>query len=771
MGKYLARPFVMTWQWFKRHFWQLFFVFLVIMVAYGFYLDAKIQATFDGNKWQVPTQIYARALTLEKGQEIARGEIIEELKLLGYRKVRTPKQSGDYSLSQTKLSLIRREYESPNGFETQEALTVSFANGRVSRIVNTNTAEERNKMQLEPWLVTRLVSGAKEDRMLVAIDEVPQSLIDALILVEDRDFYNHYGIAPLGILRALMANIAAGRAVQGGSTLTQQLIKNLFLSNRKSIPRKAQEALMALVIELRYDKDEILQAYLNEVFLGQSGANAVHGFGLASHFYFDRPLNELAVPEIATLVGMIKGPSYYNPRRHPERAETRRNIVLRLMMEHHVIDPQQYESYAASPITLVSSSRFGKGKHPAFMDKVKRELSELSIDASLTQSGLKVYTTLDPHAQRQAERAITQGLTHLERQRKLDELQGAMMVTDINSGEIRAMVGARDTQFQGFNRVIDAKRPIGSLVKPAIYLAALEQAESYQLSTPLKDEPITLQSDRGNTWSPKNADKKFRGQVRLLDALVKSLNVPTVNLGMELGLGYVADMLHVLGVTEPVNEYPSLTLGAVNLSPLQVNQMYQTIANNGEYKPLHALLAVSTVNDNILWKREVEGQQRVDENAAYLLNFGLHKVTKEGTATLIDKTFPNTNMAGKTGTTDDYRDSWFTGFDKYNLVTTWVGKDDNQSTGLSGASGALGLFVSYQKGRYPKSLARRFPSSLAMTSFDADTGVHLQPGCPNSVILPAISDALPEAQSCEGQLVLPQPKKKSLWDRLFGRRG
>jgi penicillin-binding protein 1B len=566
-----------------------------------------------------------------------------------------------------------------------------------------------------------------------------------------------------------MANIAAGRAVQGGSTLIQQLIKNLFLSNKKSIWRKAQEALMALVIELRYSKDDILQAYINEVFLGQNGANAVHGFGLASHFYFDRPLDELELPEIATLVGMIKGPSYYNPKRHAQRAQTRRNIVLRLMMEHHLIDPQKYQTYAAKPIQLINSSRFGKGKHPAFMDKVKRELSELSLDAQLTQNGLKVYTTLDPHAQKQAELSVTQGLTHLEKQRKLTKLQAAIMVTDIASGEIRAMVGGRETQFQGFNRALDARRPIGSLVKPAIYLAALEQAESYQLATPLTDEPITMQSDRGNTWSPQNADKKFRGKVRLVDALVKSLNAPTVNLGMELGLDYVADMLHVLGVTEPINEYPSLTLGAVNLSPLQVNQMYQTIANNGEFKRLHALLAVSTVNDEALWVRQVEGQQRVDENATYLLNFGLHKVTKEGTASLINKTFPRTNMAGKTGTTDDFRDSWFSGFDKYNLTTTWVGKDNNESTGLSGASGALGVFVTYQKGRYPKSLARRFPTSLAMASFDAQTGTHLQQGCPNSVVLPAIVDALPAAQGCEGQVVLPKPKTKSLWERLFGR--
>ena len=769
MGTFFSKPFVALWRWFKRHFWQLAFVGLVIAVAYGFYLDAKIQAKFDGNKWQVPTQIYARALKLEKGQEIALGEITEELKLLGYRKVRTPQQSGEYSLSKTKLSLIRREFESPNGFNDQEALTVSFASGRVSQIVNTRTAKERNNMQLEPWLVTRLVSGAKEDRMLVEINEVPQSLVDALILVEDRDFYQHYGIAPLGILRALMANIAAGRAVQGGSTLTQQLIKNLFLSNKKSIPRKAQEALMALVIELRYSKDEILQAYLNEVFLGQNGANAVHGFGLASHFYFDRPLDELAIPEIATLVGMIKGPSYYNPKRHPDRAQTRRNIVLRLMMEHHLINPQQYQTFAARPIELINNSRYGKGKHPAFMDKVKRELNELSLDATLTQNGLKVYTTLDPHAQKQAELSVTQGLTHLERQRKLDKLQAAMMVTDIASGEIRAMVGGRETQFQGFNRALDAKRQIGSLVKPAIYLAALEQAERYQLATPLTDEPITMQSDRGNTWSPQNADKKFRGKVQLVDALVKSLNVPTVNLGMELGLDYVADMLHVLGITTPINQYPSLTLGAVNLSPLQVNQMYQTIANNGEYKTLHALLAVSTVGDDVLWKRQEEGQQRVDENAAYLLNFGLHKVTKEGTAKLINKTFPRTNMAGKTGTTDDYRDSWFSGFDKYNLTTAWVGKDNNESTGLSGASGALGLFLTYQKGRYPKSLSRRFPTSLAMASFDTNTGAHLQQGCPNSVVLPAIVDALPAAQGCEGQVVLPKQRTKSLWERLFGR--
>lgn len=754
--------------WFRKYFWKLLLIALVGFTAYMLYLDAIIAQQFSGNKWQVPAQIYARPLILSVKEEVGAKEIIEELELLGYRRVSAAQKTGEYQYSSGTFTVYRRAFHFADGFQGQTALSLTLKNGRVYKIININSGTAIQSFRLEPWLVTRLVSAGREDRMLVSLGQVPQTLIDALLLVEDKDFYKHHGIAPLSIVRALIANISAGRAVQGGSTLTQQLIKNLYLTNEKSISRKVKEALMSILIDARYSKDQILEAYLNEVFLGQNGNTGVHGFGLASYFYFDRPLNELNLVEITTLVGMIKGPSYYNPRRHPERVIERRNLVLRLMFEDAKITKATFEAFLDHPVSVASGATLVKGKHPAFMDKVTRELSGILSNPNIRDSGVKVFTSLDSNAQRKAEKALSQGLLKIEQRRGLDTLQAAMVVTDIDSGEIRAIVGDRNTRYKGFNRALDAKRSIGSLIKPAIYLSALEQPERFNLATPLYDEPIELPGDRGEPWKPLNADKKFRGQVPLFTALTQSLNVPTVTLGMEMGLDNVAQTLERLGVTEPIRQYPALTLGALDLSPLQVNQMYQTIANSGSQIALHTVNGILTADDQVMWEFQAEPVQAFDAKVTYLMNYALHKVTLEGTAKSIRSQFPSINMAGKTGTTDDYRDSWFSGYDKNVLVTSWIGKDDNQSTGLTGSSGAMSLFIDYQKQQEPKSLVRRFPSGLGIAHFNPQSGRATQAGCKTSMSLPAILDVLPKrTDKCD----VKNPKvqeRKSFWERLFG---
>lgn len=754
--------------WFLRNFWKLLLVFFVCLSFYLFYLDAQIQTRFSGNKWQVPAQIYSRPMHLSMRQEITRKEIVEELDLLGYRRVDQAQATGEYQVNGNSFVIMRRAFHFPLGYESEISIALLISQGKISKITNIQTNESIEEITLEPWLVTRLVSSDREDRMLVNLDEVPESLTQALVLVEDKDFYQHYGVAPLAILRALMANISAGRAVQGGSTLTQQLVKNLYLTSEKSLSRKVKEALMAVLIDARYSKQEILQAYLNEVFLGQSGDTGVHGFGLASYFYFDRPLNELNLPEVATLVGLIKGPSYYNPRRYPDRVIERRNIVLRVLFEHNKITPQQYEEFSSTDLAIGSGASLSKGKHPAYMDSVRRELRLLLRDPEKRQSGIKVFTTLDPNAQRKAELAVQQKVTEIETQRQLQNLQAAMVITDVNSGEVRALVGGKQVRYQGFNRALDARRSIGSLVKPAIYLTALEQSASYNLASPLQDKPIKLKSTYGKMWEPQNADKQFRGQVPLITALTGSLNVPTVSLGMELGLPTIIDSMRRLGINEKIASYPALTLGAVDLSPYQVNQMYQTIANNGRYITLHSVNAIVSSNNQLLWAFAEPEQQRFDEKAAYLVNYALHKVTLEGTAKAIKSHFPKVNMAGKTGTTDDYRDSWFSGFDKNILVTTWLGHDDNKTTGLTGSSGALKVFIDYQSRQEPKSLVRRFPGGLGIAHFDLQDGHLTQAGCESSISVPAILETLPSlARACE-PTTLPQQKKKTLWERIFG---
>ena len=769
--------------WFKRLLpiaGKLTLVASVALAAYLFYLDASIKHHFSGNKWQVPAQIYARALQIDVEQEITPAEILDELDLLGYRQVPNVKNSGEYHYANRQLTFMRRAFDFIDGNQAMRLIRLSWRGDRIAAIEQAlprqlifASATTLQQIRLEPWLVSRLVSSHREDRMLLDIDKVPPMLVSALTLVEDQNFYKHHGVAPLSIVRALIANIAAGRTVQGGSTLTQQLVKNLYLTREKQIIRKVKEALMAIVIDARYSKDQILEAYLNEVFVGQNGDLGVHGFGLGSHFYFDRPVAELDVAEIALLVGMVKGPSYYNPRRHPERATERRDLVLKVLFENNEISAAEYEMYVNQPLNIASGASIASGKHPAFMDKVRRELTDILADPDIRESGVRVFTSLDINAQRRAEKALAETVATLADQRSISGLEGAMMITDIKSGEIRAIVGSKNTTYSGFNRALDAKRQIGSLVKPAIYLTALEQPARFNLATPLLDEPIDLADEGGKRWQPQNADKEFRGQVALVSALTQSLNVPTINLGLDIGLPNVIDTLQRLGVNTPIKEVPALTLGAIDLSLLQVNQMYQTIANTGVYRPLRTVNAITTAGNRLLWQHSNYAEQRVDEAATYLTNYALHKVTIEGTARQINSQFPRINMAGKTGTTNDYRDSWFAGFDRNILVTTWLGDDDNATTGLTGASGALSAYIAYQKAQQPKSLSRRFPNGLGIAHFDPLSGEAMVAGCTNALTVPAILDVLPnERHACDIKTEGPQQEEpeeeRSWWERWFG---
>nr|WP_136251395.1 penicillin-binding protein 1B [Ningiella ruwaisensis] len=766
----LLAPF----RWLKRHFFKLTFVFLVVVGSYLVYIDAQVRERFAGNKWEVPAQIYARPLKLELKQEITPKEIIDELKLLGYRKVNKADEVGEFSIENrgaTKtFRIYRRAFQYGNIAAPERILDVSWEGSRIGELALVDTKEQARSVMLEPWLISRLVGGLSEDRMLLSDDDIPPLLKTALIEVEDKDFYQHHGIAPLSIARALLANIAAGRTVQGGSTLTQQLVKNLYLSRERSYVRKLREAAMALVIDARYDKDEILNAYINEVFLGQNGKLAVHGFGLASHFYFNKPLKELTLVEIATLVGMVKGPSYYHPVRHKERTLERRNLVLRVLFDAQNLNASEYQAALNQPLQTAASPSLASGKHPAFMDKVREELFSVVPAADTRLSGVKVFTTLDINAQRRAEQALVNTLKDIETSRKLPDIQGAMVVSDIQSGGIRAMVGAKQTDFAGFNRALYAYRPIGSLMKPVVYLAALENPYEFNLASRLADEAVEFDDKDGKKWRPQNADKTFRGEVSLIDALVNSYNVPSVNLAAQIGFDEVAATLQRLGYNKAVEPLPSLALGAVELSPLEVNQIYQVISNNGILKPLHALHAVTTHDNILLWQREDVSQRRANEDATYLLNYAMHKVTQEGTARAIKNAFSNINMAGKTGTTDDYRDSWFSGFDRNLVTSVWVGHDDNTPVNMSGATGALPIFIAFEKLSSPKSLSRRFPDSLTIAHFDATTGANMQAGCPNVISVPAISDALPSPDTCAAVQNNPPkaPKKERSWlERIF----
>jgi penicillin-binding protein 1B len=757
-------------RWVKRHFFKLSFVFLVLIASYLLYIDAQVKQQFSGNKWEVPAQIYARPLRLELEQEISISQIKDELALLGYRLVTSQPSVGEFTTGKDTLTIHRRAFQYADLDAPERILRIDWNNERISTLRLLDSKQNARSVMLEPWLISRLVGGLSEDRMLMQDADIPEMLKIALIQVEDNKFYEHHGIAPLSIARALIANIMAGRTVQGGSTLTQQLVKNLYLSRERSYIRKLREAAMAVVIDARYSKDEILNAYINEVFLGQNGAVAVHGFGLASHFYFNKPLQELDLTEIATLVGMVKGPSFYHPVRQNERSLERRNLVLRILFDGQYLSAQEYEAAISSPLHTSSSSSLASGQHPAFMDKVRDELYSVVPTAEKRLSGVKVFTTLDINAQRRAEKALSSTVEKQSKARNLPNLEAAMVVTDISSGEIRAIVGGKQASFAGFNRALNAYRPIGSLIKPVVYLAALENPFEFHLATRLADEPVEFDDKLGEKWRPQNADKTFRGEVSLLDALVKSYNVPSVNLASQIGFDETAASLQRLGYNKAVEPLPSLALGAVELSPIEVNQIYQVISNGGVLKPLHALNAVTTHDNELIWKREELSQRRADEDATYLINYALHKVTKEGTAKGLGAQFPDINMAGKTGTTDDYRDSWFAGFDRNLVTTVWVGHDDNTPINMSGATGALPIFAAFEAQNSPKTLSRSFPSTLTIAHFNEQTGEQTQAGCPNLISVPAIKSALSTPASCQEMRdnpVKPPKKERSLLERIF----
>ncbi|MFT6984423.1 MAG: penicillin-binding protein 1B [Psychromonas sp.] len=672
--------------------WKGSLAFFAFMFIAGIYFDEKVERKLDGPTWQLPAQVYGRPLLLKTG-EGSQARLIKELKLLNYRPVDSVQSSGQFSVNQQEIIIFRRAFDFPDRYETALKINVYFVEDKIASI-----KDQRNQnlasLRLDPLLLARLHSDQIEDRVFVPFEKIPNLFVNTLLLMEDRNYYHHQGISPLGILRAFIVNFKAGRTVQGGSTLTQQLAKNLFLTQDRSLWRKFQEAYIAVLMDYKYSKDKLLEAYLNEVYFAQNGKTGIYGIGLASDYYFARPINELRIEQIALLVAIIKGPSYYNPRRNPERALSRRDLVLRMMVANNFISTADYKYAVKDSLNLSEKHALNDRANPAFISLLSRELTA-NVPRSVRKSnGLHIFTSIDPLAQEYAEFAVQDGLDKVSKD-KQENLQAAMVISDREYAEVRALVSGRDVKFSGFNRALDANRPIGSLVKPAVYLTALEAG--YGLDYSLNDKAIILKNGTGQRWRPKNYDRKFRGQVTLEDALIHSLNVPTVNLGMQVGLNNVITSLHKMGVEEEIQAYPSLVLGSVSLSPMQVAQMYQPITMKGIYQPLTLIRSIVSNHSELLYQRSARTEKVFSEHAVKQLTDTLHKVTSEGTARSLRWRNPGEYFAGKTGTTNNLNDSWFVGFDNDEVVTTWVGKDNNKSSELTGSSGALVIFSDYMK--------------------------------------------------------------------------
>lgn len=722
---------------------KLFLVALVILAGVAIYLDAVVQEKFSGKRWTIPATVFARPLELFVGQKLDKDDFLTELDALGYRRERAVDGPGVVSVAGNTIEMHTRGFHFYEGIEESQRIRVRFSGDFVASLTRGNNVE-LPVARLEPLVIGGLYPAHNEDRILIKLEQAPPYLLETLVAVEDREFFDHFGVSPKSIARAAWVNLSAGGVRQGGSTLTQQLVKNFYLTNERSLSRKATEAMMAILLELHYDKREILEAYLNEVFLGQDGRRAIHGFGLASQYFFGRPLVELQVQHVALLVGMVKGPTYYNPRRNPERALERRNLILDMLVEQQVIDSETAAAAKQKPLGVTPRGSLADSSYPAFLDLVKRQLREEYRDEDLTEEGLRIFTSFDPILQAKAEKAMTETLKRLGK--AAEGVEGAMLVTNPETGELQAMLGGRQPGFAGFNRALDASRPIGSLIKPAIYLAALEKPSQYTLTSLLEDEPFSVKGADGQVWRPQNYGRNAHGAVYLYQALANSHNLSTARLGLDLGVPHVLKTLERLGASPQWPAYPSMLLGAGGLRLIEVADMYQTLANGGFNTPLRGIRSVVAADGEPLSRYPFKIQQRFDAGAIYLTQYAMQRAMLEGTGRSVYNQLPRSlALAGKTGTTNDSRDSWFAGFSQDLLAVVWLGRDDNGKTSLTGATGALQVWTDFMRRADPLPLQMPMPDNVVMAWIDAQTGQGTAENCPGAVQMPYIRGSEPAA--------------------------
>ncbi|UTA47496.1 penicillin-binding protein 1B [Simiduia sp. 21SJ11W-1] len=753
--------------------WRAWFVRLVLLASLlglvGLVvIDYQVRAKFDGKKWALPARVYAEPMALYQGSAVTQERLEAQLKRLGYQPVMQLSGPGQFSRERVgaalRYAIATRGFQFWDGASPATQWQMELRDGVVKRLVpGTGDADF---LRLEPEQIGGIYPAHLEDRQLVRLADIPPLLGETLLAVEDRHFLEHHGVSLRGIARAFMANVRAGGVTQGGSTLTQQLVKNFYLTAERSLTRKGLEAVMAVLLEVHYSKAEILETYLNEVYLGQQGAKSIHGFALASQHYFRRPLNELSPDQVALLVGLVKGASYYNPWRSPARAKGRRDLVLGVMRDAKLITEPQYHQYRQRPLRIAAQNSEPVTRYANFIDLVKRQLTRDYQAADLQSEGLNIFTTLDLQMQAHVEQTLSGQLASTEAGYKLDKgsLQGAALVVRVGSGEVLALAGDRNPSVAGFNRALDARRQIGSLVKPAVYLTALMQPAHYQLATLISDEPVRVAGPDGE-WAPQNYGRESHGQVPLFEALAKSYNQAAARLGMQLGLRNVANTLNQLGAESEVPMVPAMLLGAVGMAPIEVAERYHTLAADGFYSPLRAIAAVTTKEGQPLNRYPLAVEARLPAAAVYQLQYGLRAVMREGTGKGAYRYLPESlDVAGKTGTTNDQRDSWFAGFSGEHLAVTWVGRDDNGTTPLTGATGALPIWSRIMAGLNTRGLDAPAPPGVKLHWVDSRTGQASGENCEGARLLPFTEGQAPTGQApCR---YLEHPLKhwwKSLW--------
>lgn len=708
-------------------------------------LDQDVTNRFEGQKWQVPSEVYSAPVVLKSGTKWTKKELEDLLNDAGYRFGKNSQQVGWAAKSRTKVSANLRSFDNADGHHKGRRLIFSFPNGELR--IQTLAGDLVKAAYLEPQVIGHLYGGNSEQREILTYDQIPSTLIEILTTTEDRDFFSHHGISLMGILRAAWVNLNHGSRIQGGSTLTQQLVKNMFLTSERTYTRKIKEVFMSLLLEYRYSKQEILTAYMNEVYLAQLGSRELRGFAAASRYFFGRPLNELNISEYALLVGMVKGPSLYNPKRNPDRAKQRRNVIINLLHDQSKLSASDARILKHEPIKLNEANK-QRSMFGDYLDVVQMQL-ERDFDRSvLATENLKIYTGVDVRAQRAATRAL-QGSTQqlAKRDKKLNHLQGAMVVTDRESGYVKAIVGSTKQLYTGFNRALGAVRPIGSLVKPPIYLSAIASGRyTWWSRVEDKRQPIKMS---GNVWQPENYDRKEHGEVPLYIALAKSYNLATIDLVTQLGFSRVDQVLKELGVKRPFRMLPSVALGAIELSPFEVARLYQPIASIGKSSELGIVLAVANHDGQILKRFNHKGRVPFTSSSLAVAREGMVLVPQLGTAKAAQKAFPDLRFAAKTGTTNNQRDSWYVSITEDTVSTIWLGLDNNNPMSITGSSGAQRVWIDFAHRYTQNSLSKKLPKGALRLNILEDEFKIAADRCQQKISLTFIDGTQPnDSSSC-----------------------
>jgi penicillin-binding protein 1B len=747
----------------RRRYW-LFVPLIVVSCAavYLVQLDHRVTSAFDSHRFEVPAQVYASPLELRPGIPLSVDDLAHELLRLQYQRVATIKQPGEFTSSADRLEVWLRSAQFADGAVPARRLTIAASAGVIQTLYEGN--QQLRFERFEPLRIGSIYPPQGEDRIILAPGEVPPLLTAAIKAMEDRRFDRRWGVDVAAIGRALWVDARAGRAEEGASTITQQLVKGFFPSGGRTLHRKVPEALMAMLLELHYSKPDILNAYLNEVPLGQDGDRAVHGFGMAAQFYYGKPLSDIDVSQVAMLVALVRGPTLYDPRHNALAAIERRNLVLRSLVAQHIVSPDAARAAVAEPLEVLD--RPGGAYFPDYLDLVHRTLKDEYREEDLTADGLKIFTSFDPRAQEAVERAVQSKILQVERKNRdaKSQLQVAAVVTAPATGDVIALVGDRRLGYAGYNRALDARRPIGSLVKPFIYLAALESGQ-YNATTIIDDAPVEVRIRGHRPWQPVNFTREAYGPVPLVRALAESLNLATVGLGLELGLPTVAHSIERFGLDHSPKPYPSLLLGSVSLSPLEVAQIYGGLANDGTVVRLRAVQAVLTRDGTPVKAYGPTPASVADPGAVYQVDRMMQIVMERGTGRSARTVLPSTlTVAGKSGTSSDLRDSWFAGFSGTHLTVVWVGYDDDRPSGLTGSSGALPIWAQIMANLRTTSWNRPMPPSLHDVPVDYSTGLTANPSCSTdllSVPVPVEFTPAPKAGCVLANTSPPPPAQAS----------